>query len=158
VNLAATIDVLIKEYGLRDATDVILAGGSAGGLSTFLNLDRVAKWLPHATVVGAPVAGYFLDHSPMVGGGLPVGARSYPENVKYMHNMFNASGVLSTECQAHYGESGARCCARASGRVGVVGAVSYWLKTTLSRESKAVHLMDCFLRPLLKLWESVTIQ
>jgi len=64
-NLDRTLDALIKNYGLGEATDVILSGGSAGGLSTFLHLDRVAARLPDAKVVGAPVAGYFTDQKPV---------------------------------------------------------------------------------------------
>ena len=41
--------------------------GSAGGLSTFLHLDRIADVLSHENpsckVRGAPVVGYFLDHA-----------------------------------------------------------------------------------------------
>ena len=109
-NLERTMDILEQEYGLGSAKDVVLTGGSAGGLSTYLHLDRVAERLPAARVYGAPVAGYFLDHKPMPGGG-PSGLEneSYTENIKYMYSMFNATGALSQMCQAHYGEESWRC-------------------------------------------------
>jgi hypothetical protein len=62
MNFERTIDILERDWGLGKAKDVVLAGGSAGGLSTYLHLDRLAERLPAAVVVGAPVAGYFLDH------------------------------------------------------------------------------------------------
>lgn len=64
LNLIRTLDILLRDYGLGNAKDVVLAGGSAGGLSTYLGLDYVAERLPKANVVGMPVAGYFLDHAP----------------------------------------------------------------------------------------------
>lgn len=60
-NFQATIDTLIRDWGLGNADEVILSGGSAGGLSTFLKLDYLAERVPKATVVGMPVAGYFAD-------------------------------------------------------------------------------------------------
>ena len=43
--LELLIDELIERRGLGDATDVLVAGGSAGGLATFLHADRVAELL-----------------------------------------------------------------------------------------------------------------
>ena len=95
----------------------MLSGGSAGGLSTYLGLDYVAERLPNASVVGMPVAGYFLDHEPAPFAG-PVNPysppyehvakpyNSYPEAIKYMYSMHNSSAQLSQECEAHYGPVG----------------------------------------------------
>ena len=49
------------------ATEFVLTGGSAGGLSTFLHADRVAARLEAEVptckkIRAAPVVGYFLDH------------------------------------------------------------------------------------------------
>ncbi len=62
VNHALTRDLLLADYGLSKAQLVILTGGSAGGLSTFLHVDHVASRLSFARVVGLPVCGFFLDH------------------------------------------------------------------------------------------------
>jgi hypothetical protein len=65
-NLDAGLEFATK-HGLGQATDFVLTGGSAGGLSTFLHADRVAarvaRVAPQATVRAAPFTGYFLDHS-----------------------------------------------------------------------------------------------
>jgi hypothetical protein len=44
-NLDATIDWLFEQGGLGGATEVLLKGESAGGLSTFLHADRVGSRL-----------------------------------------------------------------------------------------------------------------
>ena len=51
------------ERGLGGASEFVLTGGSAGGLSTFLHLDRAAARLAGAPtrVTGAPVVGFFLE-------------------------------------------------------------------------------------------------
>jgi hypothetical protein len=41
-NLDRTLDVLEERFGLGSARRVVLQGGSAGGLSTYIHLDRVA--------------------------------------------------------------------------------------------------------------------
>lgn len=65
-NLDAGLDFAIA-HGLDKASDFVLTGGSAGGLSTFLHADRVAarvaRVAPKATVRAAPFTGFFLDHS-----------------------------------------------------------------------------------------------
>jgi hypothetical protein len=53
--------------GMSKASDFVLSGGSAGGLSTFLHADRVAARLRAEAPSGkkiraAPIVGYFLDH------------------------------------------------------------------------------------------------
>ena len=48
--------------GMGRATEVILSGGSAGGLAVFYNLDHLAELLgPSVRLTGFPDAGFFLD-------------------------------------------------------------------------------------------------
>ena len=62
-NLQSTLDLLFAQYSLGKATQMIVTGGSAGGLSTFLHVDAVAARLgPAVRTVGKPVCGFFLDH------------------------------------------------------------------------------------------------
>lgn len=56
----AIVEDLVANYGLGDATHVMLTGSSAGGLGTFHNVDLLAERLPNAVVKGAPVAGWFF--------------------------------------------------------------------------------------------------
>ena len=66
-NLDATLDWLHEHAGLDGATEVMLAGESAGGLSTFLHADRVGRRLKAGspslkTYKAQPIVGYFQDH------------------------------------------------------------------------------------------------
>eukprot|EP00041_Stephanoeca_diplocostata_P013253 m.232158 g.232158 ORF g.232158 m.232158 type:complete len:525 (-) comp19271_c0_seq1:222-1796(-) len=64
-NLAAVLDELQTNHGLAAATEVILSGGSAGGLAVYYHIDYVADVVraqsPAARVSGFPDAGYFAD-------------------------------------------------------------------------------------------------
>merc|ERR1712129_303646 len=76
-------------HGLSEATEFVLTGGSAGGLSTFLHADRVAgrlhKEAPNCSFVrAAPVVGYFLDHD-----NYAHSASNYTAWMKYIYHMQN---------------------------------------------------------------------
>jgi|TARA_B110000208_G_scaffold5674_1_gene7296 hypothetical protein len=101
-------------HGMDKATDVVLTGGSAGGLSTFLHMDRLravmAKVAPAAVVRGAPVVGFFLDHgnfAPQTGL-VPntkewESSANYTAKMKWIYQMqnltFGADGGLMPACQ-----------------------------------------------------------
>ena len=52
----------LLRFGIGEATNVVVAGCSAGGLSVFLNIDSIARLLPvSARVRGVADAGYFID-------------------------------------------------------------------------------------------------
>lgn len=110
-NLDATLDALFATYGMDQAELVILTGGSAGGLSTFLHLDhvqeRVTQHSPTARVVGEPVCGFFLDHG---NDGFAPANVTYTLQMQYVYNMQNSTGSLSTECQQYYGPDNAWKC------------------------------------------------
>ena len=110
-------------HGLSAATEFVLTGGSAGGLSTFLHADRVASRLkasaPQCTKIrAAPVVGYFLDHDNFAHTtGYPGGPNSpqwakpgtganYTMWMKYIYTMqnltFGADGALTAACQAKH--------------------------------------------------------
>jgi hypothetical protein len=61
-NFNAVIGYLMSTVGMGNATEVILSGGSAGGLAVFYNLDHLATLLPAGVrLTGFPDAGFFLD-------------------------------------------------------------------------------------------------
>lgn len=112
-NLDATLDDVFRLHGLDQAENVVLTGGSAGGLSTFLHVDRVAAKLPQAFVAGRPVCGFFLDHSNAGNTSAPgkQGANyTYTDFMRYVFHMQNASGALSQECQQSFGSEDAWKC------------------------------------------------
>ncbi len=70
------IQLLQKSYGLNNASDVLLAGGSAGAVGVFMNADFVSGLLPLQTRFTAlPDSGYSLssypDYNTATGGDLP---------------------------------------------------------------------------------------
>ena len=61
-NFDALIADLRRSFGMHKATEVILSGGSAGGLAVFYNLDHLADLLgPSVLLTGFPDAGFFSD-------------------------------------------------------------------------------------------------
>lgn len=115
-NFDATINFAF-ENGLDRATEFVLAGGSSGGLSTFLHVDRVAERLvkeaPNCSHVrAAPSCGYFLDHDNFQHDENNV-MNNYPAMIKYIYNMQNmTSGVdggILAACEDAYPESKHYC-------------------------------------------------
>ncbi len=110
-NLDVTLDYLFANYGLSSAELVILSGGSAGGLSTFLHLDHVAERVrehaPAARVVGQPVCGFFLDLDTNDGNNAP--NVTYGAELRYVYSMQNSSGSLSQACQSANPQDPGKC-------------------------------------------------
>lgn len=115
-NLDRTIDKLQDGFGFANAKRLVVSGGSAGGLSTFLKVDHFADRLrasqaieaekevalpsPGPLVVGRPVAGFFID-----GPSFDKKKPTFAEQVEYGVAMFNATPPLSAKCKAaHAGE------------------------------------------------------
>jgi hypothetical protein len=96
--LRAMIPFLISE-GLGDATEVVITGCSAGGLSTYAHADTWAAALPKARVVAMPDSGFFLNYN-------STGPLTYPARMKWTWDNTNVSGgnMLSPKClAAHVG-------------------------------------------------------
>lgn len=114
-NLDAVLDWAF-ENGLRDATQFVLTGGSAGGLSTFLHADRVAARVRTEApkckkIVAAPVVGYFLDHGNFLNTtGTPNTPSwknaTYTTWMRYIYQMqnltFGTDGGLTEACQKEF--------------------------------------------------------
>ena len=104
-NLDAVVSTLKGSYGLAAATEVILKGCSAGGLSVYLHADYVGSLLPAvAKYVAIPGAGFFMD--------LPGydGAYHYRGNYQWVAQAMNVTqlGAVNDGCLAFYaGQPGA---------------------------------------------------
>ncbi len=59
--LASCFVIRLYLLGLNSGTEVIVNGGSAGGLAVVLHLDAIAQALPNSIVRGVSEAGYFLN-------------------------------------------------------------------------------------------------
>ena len=103
-------------HGMAEATELVVTGGSAGGLSTFLHADRAAARVPNAKARAAPVVGYFLDHDNFkhTTGGKPntpewstpgTGA-NYTTWMRYVYRMqnmtFGSDGGLTEACRQNH--------------------------------------------------------
>ena len=97
-NFNAMISYLQLTLGMDKATEVILSGGSAGGLAVFYNLDHLATLLPRTTrLTGFPDAGFFLD-----GARASDGAHAYRDAFIGADPVWNvtASGGTNLACLA----------------------------------------------------------
>jgi hypothetical protein len=101
--LKATIASLLSA-GLASATDVVISGCSAGGLSTYLHADRWAASVPGARVAALADSGFFLDFN-ATGSSL-----TYPQRMQWTYENANISGMLYPQCLAQWPVSeGWRC-------------------------------------------------
>ncbi len=78
--------------GASAATDALVGGCSAGGLTVYLNIDAVAAALAPAKVRGVADAGFFLDHPDR--NGVPVRTPFF----QWGFDAWNASASLSPAC------------------------------------------------------------
>ena len=89
---------LLERHGMRDATNVILTGGSSGGLATYLTCDRVGEQVraaaPGARYTCLADAGYFLHHNDMHGG------NKTAQNFKHSYYGWNSTGGTNQACVA----------------------------------------------------------
>lgn len=108
-NYDATIDWLLAR-GMDQADEIVLSGGSAGGLATFLHMDRLAARMKqvnsHTIVRAVPVVGYFLDHD-----NFAHTSQTYPNWMDYITTMQHLTAAadgntrrhaLMPTCTAHY--------------------------------------------------------
>ena len=111
-NLDATLEVALAAYGLGEATELVVSGSSAGGLSTFVHADHVvdkvrAEAPGLAKAHALPIVGYFLDHATYSHDT----KNSYPARMEYVFGMQNVgeSGAISPDCLAAYPEDPHLC-------------------------------------------------
>ena len=101
-NLDAMIQTLIEDHGLNKAEEVLLSGGSAGGLSTYLHADYVGTKLPRTVkkYKAAPNSGFFSLHA------TAAGEMQYPDEMKYVYSMQNSTNGVNAHCKEAMAGSG----------------------------------------------------
>lgn len=92
----------LLRQGLRDASDVVVSGCSAGGLSTYLHLDQWASMLKqscsaHPKVVGMPDSGWFSDYE---------GPPHYHSGMMWVFNQQNSTSGVNDKCIAAHQQTG----------------------------------------------------
>lgn len=102
--LEAVYSILLDNFNMSSASDVVVSGSSAGGLSVYLHLDHIAEKITSSAasignaprVVGVPDAGIFMDLPSITGTYL------YTPNYKNIFAMQNVSSSMNSGCIAHY--------------------------------------------------------
>lgn len=120
-NLDASVEWALQR-GLSEASEFVLTGGSAGGLSTFLHADRVIARVkaasPTVKAWAAPVVGYFLDHDNFAHSSgtpnTPTWVQSnYTTWMKYIYTMqnltFGDDGGPTAACKAKHADAPHYC-------------------------------------------------
>merc|ERR1719277_2826044 len=112
---------LMENRGLKQATDLVVSGCSAGGLATFLHTDQWCDMLkaanPSAKCVGLPDSGFFLDYQDPAVTCSPDSETynkerlgntingDYHCGLKWTYTIQNASAGVNQDCiAAHKGE------------------------------------------------------
>ena len=92
--LRALVQTLISRFGMSTAQEVMLSGGSAGGLATFLQADFVGGLLPPSVrkYRAVPISGFFLMHETLTG------ATAFPDAMRATYELHNAT--VSPSCAA----------------------------------------------------------
>eukprot|EP00038_Savillea_parva_P019872 m.29423 g.29423 ORF g.29423 m.29423 type:complete len:420 (-) comp4592_c0_seq2:309-1568(-) len=103
--LDAMINHLLEEQGLKDATNLLYSGCSAGGLTTYLHTDYVAGLMPPTIKTLALADAMFaVEHNSFNRGPL------YPDRMSWGYTAWNSSASVNQACLASYGaENGYKC-------------------------------------------------
>jgi STAM-binding protein len=89
------LDTLMsEEYGMGRATEVVVAGGSAGGLAVYLHADYIRTRLPPTVrkYKAVPASGFFLKHASAAGQSV------YPDQMRSVFDTQNCSGGVNSAC------------------------------------------------------------
>jgi len=91
---------LTASFGLDRATDLVVGGGSAGGIAAYLHADFYAAALPPgARVTAFPDSGFFED-----GNNDRDGKGDYDMNMQNLYGFMNSqAGIFSTACTGALG-------------------------------------------------------
>lgn len=107
-NRQGAVDLLLSEYGLDQATDVVVSGCSAGGLATYLHADQwcdsVAAKSAGVKCVALPDSGFFLDYEAPTSGKEGLLGQTTPGNyhngLQWSYTVQNATAGVNQGCIA----------------------------------------------------------
>jgi hypothetical protein len=106
----AQLDALRATHGLADATDVVVGGASAGGLSAYLHADRWRAALASTRVTALPDSGFFLEtDSTGASGANGLTPGKFASSMGAMVAMANATAGLPAACVGALGGEAWRC-------------------------------------------------
>ena len=121
-------------YSLATADQVVLSGGSAGGLATAVNCDHVASLVAPSPTRCIADAGFFLDVPDAVNGGMQVMRSRFFDIVDGM----NATGQLPPDCV----KSAAAAAAAAAASPAAVAATPSTVPVTAPNDPRACFFAE----------------
>jgi Pectinacetylesterase len=109
-NLRAALSDAKSRFGISEPDEVLVTGGSAGGLSTTLHVDYIGEFLQAKLTVGAPSCGYFIEHDAPCAGP----THSNPQcnttgTFKNLTVLANSTPALIPACLADHPNDAWRC-------------------------------------------------
>jgi len=104
-NLRAALTDVKTRFSIDVPSEVIVTGGSAGGLSTTLHVDYIGDFLGAQSIVGVPQCGFFpFWEAPCAGPTIKTSLMCNATGEFYnMVSLQNSTGALSPECKAAQG-------------------------------------------------------
>jgi hypothetical protein len=105
-NLRAALADAVARFNISSPSEVLVTGGSAGGLSTMLHVDAIGAALgaPSGAAVGVPQAGWFpFWDAPCAGPTASGGMCNASGDFQGLFALQNTSGALSPQCKAEQG-------------------------------------------------------
>lgn len=88
-NLDRALQVLRSDWGLANATQVLISGDSAGGLASYWHADFFQESLPDAFVAAVPDSGFFVEDD---------SKPEWPAALHWIHNAMNSTAGLDASC------------------------------------------------------------
>eukprot|EP00756_Hemistasia_phaeocysticola_P045919 Hpha_TRINITY_DN19675_c0_g1::TRINITY_DN19675_c0_g1_i1::g.186252::m.186252/K19882/NOTUM; O-palmitoleoyl-L-serine hydrolase len=96
-NLDFALATLASDWGMANATDVLISGDSAGGLASYWHADRFAAVLPEAFVATVPDSGFFIGDATKP---------EWPASLEWIVSAMNSTAGLDASCVAAAQASG----------------------------------------------------
>lgn len=89
LNLQSYHNDLVENHNFGNATDVVISGSSAGGLSTFLHLDWWKSQVSENTkIIGLPENGFFPDYDKM----------TFSKTMRWVFDQMNCTLGVNQKC------------------------------------------------------------
>jgi hypothetical protein len=129
-NIEAVFQTLKSDFGLDKASDVLLGGGSAGGLATYLQGDFLASLMSPANVRTVPTSGFFPVVPNYQGG------TAFLDSFLNGITFHNATGGLEgSPCLEAVGKANARDCMYANNSFNFMSTRTFILNSAIDQYS-----------------------
>jgi hypothetical protein len=141
---AALADALARAGAAGRVAEGLVTGGSAGGMSTVLHVDRIGALAGAARVAGMPQAGFFAEYNATCTDPEP-GAIFCNATDQFAHlfSMANVSGSLAPACLADHAAEPWRCVRVPTAQAYVAAPLFFWQSKFDHFQLEAFLSVDC---------------